>query len=105
MEFQLSPGVEQQALELLALAEDGRLTPGQESELERFTQLEHFLCMAKARARQIPRFEAMTCPDTARRLVESRASGRYESCSVNQMGRGIPRTKDKIRGHSGVFRN
>lgn len=53
IEFQPSPAAQQRAIELLELAKQGRLTPEQESELEHFTELEHILRMAKARARQI----------------------------------------------------
>ena len=53
MDFQPSPSAQQRALELLDLAKQDRLTPEQESELEHFTELEHILRMAKARARQI----------------------------------------------------
>jgi hypothetical protein len=53
VDFQPSPSAQQQALELLDLAKQDRLTPEQESELEHFTELEHILRMAKARARQI----------------------------------------------------
>ena len=49
-----SPAAQQRALELLELAKEDNLTPEQESELEHFTELEHILRMAKARARQIP---------------------------------------------------
>jgi len=52
-EFQPSAATRQRALELLALAKESALTPEQESELEHFTELEHILRMAKARARQI----------------------------------------------------
>jgi hypothetical protein len=52
-DFQLSAAAQQRALELLELAKQDRLTPEQESELEHFTELEHILRMAKARARQI----------------------------------------------------
>ena len=48
-----SPAAQQRALELLELAKEDNLTPEQESELEHFTELEHILGMAKARARQI----------------------------------------------------
>ena len=53
VDFQPSPSAQQRALELLDLAKQDRLTPEQESELEHFTELEHILRMAKARARQI----------------------------------------------------
>jgi hypothetical protein len=53
LEFQPSDAAQQRALELLELAKEDRLTPEQESELEHFTELEHILRMAKARARQI----------------------------------------------------
>jgi hypothetical protein len=52
-DFQLSAAAQKRALELLSLAKEGTLTPEQESELEHFTELEHLLRMAKARARQI----------------------------------------------------
>jgi hypothetical protein len=52
-DFQPSAAAQQRALELLELAKQDRLTPEQESELEHFTELEHILRMAKARARQI----------------------------------------------------
>jgi hypothetical protein len=52
-DFQPSPAAQQRALELLELAKQNQLTPEQESELEHFTELEHILRMAKARARQI----------------------------------------------------
>jgi hypothetical protein len=52
-DFQPSPAAQQHALELLELAKQEKLTPEQESELEHFTELEHILRMAKARARQI----------------------------------------------------
>lgn len=53
VDFQPSPAAQQRALELLELAKNDQLTPEQESELEHFTELEHILRMAKARARQI----------------------------------------------------
>jgi hypothetical protein len=53
VDFQPSPAAQHRALELLDLAKEDRLTPEQESELEHFTELEHILRMAKARARQI----------------------------------------------------
>ena len=53
VDFQPSHAAQQRALELLELAKQDRLTPDQESELEHFTELEHILRMAKARARQI----------------------------------------------------
>ena len=53
VDFQPSAAAQQRALELLELAKEDRLTPEQESELEHFTELEHILRMAKARARQI----------------------------------------------------
>jgi hypothetical protein len=53
VEFQPSPAAQGRARELLDLAKNGQLTPEQESELEHFTELEHILRMAKARARQI----------------------------------------------------
>lgn len=52
-EFELSPAVQQRAIELLDLAKQDQLTAEQEAELEHFTELEHILRMAKARARQI----------------------------------------------------
>jgi hypothetical protein len=52
-DFKPSRAVQQRALELLELAKLGELTADQESELGHFTQLEHILRMAKARARQI----------------------------------------------------
>ena len=53
VDFQPSLAAQQRALELLELSKQHRLTPEQESELEHFTELEHILRMAKARARQI----------------------------------------------------
>ncbi len=53
LDFQPSAAAQQRALELLELAKEYRLTAEQESELEHFTELEHILRMAKARARQI----------------------------------------------------
>ncbi|MBV8377089.1 MAG: hypothetical protein JO279_08800 [Verrucomicrobia bacterium] len=53
VDFQPSAAAQQRALELLELAKNDQLTPEQESELEHFTELEHILRMAKARARQI----------------------------------------------------
>jgi hypothetical protein len=53
VDFQPSPAAQHRALELLDLAKEDRLTLEQESELEHFTELEHILRMAKARARQI----------------------------------------------------
>ncbi len=53
VDFQPSAAAQQRALELLELSKQGQLTPEQESELEHFTELEHILRMAKARARQI----------------------------------------------------
>jgi hypothetical protein len=53
VDFQPSPAAQQRALELLELAQLDQLTPDQESELEHFTELEHILRMAKARAREI----------------------------------------------------
>lgn len=52
-EFELSPAAQQRAIELLDLAKQDQLTAEQEAELEHFTELEHILRMAKARARQI----------------------------------------------------
>ena len=51
-DFQPSPPAQERALELLALSRQDLLTPEQESELEHFTELEHILRMAKARARR-----------------------------------------------------
>ena len=53
VDFQPSPASQRRALELLELAKQDELTPERESELEHFTELEHILRMAKARARQI----------------------------------------------------
>ena len=53
VDFQPSAAAQQRALELLELAKQDQLTPEQESELDHFTELEHILRMAKARARQI----------------------------------------------------
>jgi hypothetical protein len=53
VDFQPSAVAQQRALELLELSKLGQLTPVQESELDHFTELEHILRMAKARARQI----------------------------------------------------
>lgn len=53
IDFQPSPAAQQRALELLELSKQDQLTREQESELEHFTELEHILRMAKARARQI----------------------------------------------------
>jgi hypothetical protein len=53
VDFQPSLAARQRALELLELSKQDQLTPEQESELEHFTELEHILRMAKARARQI----------------------------------------------------
>lgn len=53
VDFQPSLTAQHRALELLDLAKEDRLTAEQESELEHFTELEHILRMAKARARQI----------------------------------------------------
>ena len=53
VDFQPSPAAQQRVLELLEVAKEGSLTPEQKSELEHFTELEHILRMAKARARQI----------------------------------------------------
>ena len=53
VDFQPSPAAQRRALELLELAQLDQLTPDQESELEHFTELEHILRMAKARAREI----------------------------------------------------
>jgi hypothetical protein len=53
VDFHPSAAAQQRALELLQLAKEGQLTPEQESELDHFTELEHILRMAKARARQI----------------------------------------------------
>jgi hypothetical protein len=53
VDFRPSAAAQQRALELLELAKEGQLTPEQESELDHFTELEHILRMAKARARQI----------------------------------------------------
>ena len=53
VDFHPSPAAQQRALELLELAKNAQLTLEQESELEHFTELEHILRMAKARARQI----------------------------------------------------
>ena len=52
-DFQPSAAAQRRALELLELAKQEQLTPEQQSELEHFTELEHILRMAKARARQI----------------------------------------------------
>jgi hypothetical protein len=53
IDFKPSPAAQRRAQELLELAKEGQLNPEQESELEHFTELEHILRMAKARARQI----------------------------------------------------
>jgi hypothetical protein len=53
VDFQPSLAAQQRALKLLELSKRDQLTPEQESELEHFTELEHILRMAKARARQI----------------------------------------------------
>jgi hypothetical protein len=53
VDFQPSAAAQHRALELLELAKLGEMSPDQESELEHFTELEHILRMAKARARQI----------------------------------------------------
>jgi len=53
VDFQPSLAAQQRALELLELSKQDQLTPEQASELEHFTELEHILRMAKARARQI----------------------------------------------------
>jgi hypothetical protein len=53
VDFQPSTAAQQRALDLLDLAKQGQMSPEQESELEHFTELEHILRMAKARARQI----------------------------------------------------
>ena len=53
VDFHPSLAAQQRALELLELAKNDQLTPEEESELEHFTELEHILRMAKARARQI----------------------------------------------------
>jgi hypothetical protein len=53
VDFRPSAAAQQRALELLELAKEGQLTPEQASELDHFTELEHILRMAKARARQI----------------------------------------------------
>lgn len=53
VDFQPSVAAQERAVELLELSRQGRLTPEQEAELEHFTELEHILRMAKARARQI----------------------------------------------------
>ena len=53
VDFQPSLAAQQRALELLELSKRDQLTPEQASELEHFTELEHILRMAKARAGQI----------------------------------------------------
>jgi hypothetical protein len=53
VDFQPSPAAQQRSLELLELAKLNELTAEQESEIDHFTELEHILRMAKARARQI----------------------------------------------------
>jgi hypothetical protein len=53
VDFRLSSAAQERALALLELARQGQLTADQESELDHFTELEHLLRMAKARARQI----------------------------------------------------
>ncbi|MBV9267789.1 MAG: hypothetical protein JO061_16590 [Acidobacteriaceae bacterium] len=53
MTSNLSLAAQERALQLLELAKENRLTPEQASELEHFTELEHILRMAKARAREI----------------------------------------------------
>ena len=53
VDFQPSLAAQESALELLELAKQDQLTPEQASELDHFTELEHILLMAKARARQI----------------------------------------------------
>ncbi len=53
VDFKPSQAAQERALELLELAKQDQLTAEQESELEHFTELEHILRMAKARARQI----------------------------------------------------
>jgi hypothetical protein len=52
-DFQPSAAAQERAIELLERAKQDQLTPEQESELDHFTELEHILRMAKARARQI----------------------------------------------------
>jgi len=53
VDFQPSLAAQKRALELLELSKEDELTPEQQSELEHFTELEHILRRAKARARQI----------------------------------------------------
>jgi len=53
VDFKPSPGAQKRAPEWLELAKQDQLTPEQASELEHFTELEHILRIAKARARQI----------------------------------------------------
>jgi hypothetical protein len=52
-DFQPSRSTQERALELLEAAKLDQLTADEKSELEQFTELEHFLRMAKARAHQI----------------------------------------------------
>ena len=52
-DFHPSEKTQQRVCHLLELAKEDRLTPDEQSELDYFTQIEHLLRMAKARARQI----------------------------------------------------
>jgi hypothetical protein len=51
--YRPSPEAQQRVAELIARAKEGGLSPEEDSELDRFMDLEHILRMAKARARQI----------------------------------------------------
>ena len=53
LQFQPSGAAETRVQELLNLQDTGQLSPDEKSELDHFTELEHILRMAKARARQI----------------------------------------------------
>ncbi len=50
--FHPSDEVQRRVAELVARSGDGNISPGEQSELEDYLQLEHIMIMAKARARQ-----------------------------------------------------
>lgn len=53
VEYRPSDEAQRRVHELIAREKEGRLSPEEKSELDHFTELEHIIRMAKARARQI----------------------------------------------------
>ena len=52
MAFRPSEAVQERDAALVERSKDGTISPGEQSELEDYLQLEHIMIMAKARARQ-----------------------------------------------------